>query len=211
MRIGIFEGSFNLPHKVHKKIATSLGKYGYLDKVIFVPTGNRYKKKELVDAKDRFHMLSLMVKDCINLEVSSYEIQDYLVYTYQTLDYFQKKYVCDEIYFICGSDNLNEIAKWKNFEEILTKYKILVIKRDKENLDSILEELKGYQENIILIPYPFAKVSSTFVRGLIKSSQDSVSNYVTADVLDYIKKISCIFDKFFFQKKIVMDWLNTIQ
>ena len=64
--------------------------------------------------------------------------------------------------------------------------------------------MKGYQENIILIPYPFAKVSSTFVRGLIKSSQDSVSNYVTADVLDYIKKISCIFDKFFFQKKISM-------
>ena len=188
MRIGIFGGSFNPPHKVHKKIATSLVKYGYLDKVIFVPTGNRYKKKELVDAKDRFHMLSLMVKDSINLEVSSYEIQDYLVYTYQTLDYFQKKYVCDEIYFICGSDNLKEITKWKNFEEILTKYKILVIKRDKENLDSILEELKGYQENIILIPYPFAKVSSTFVRGLLKSSQDSVSNYVTADVLDYIKK-----------------------
>ena len=101
MRIGIFGGSFNLPHKVHKKIATSLVKYGYLDKVIFVPTGNRYKKKELVDAKDLFPMLSLMVKNYINLEVSSYEIQDYLVYTYQALDYFQKNmFVMKYIFFV---------------------------------------------------------------------------------------------------------------
>lgn len=39
MKIGIFGGSFNPPHKMHKKIAKVLIKKGYVDKVIFVPTG----------------------------------------------------------------------------------------------------------------------------------------------------------------------------
>ena len=37
MKIGIFGGSFNPPHNMHKEIASSLIKQGYIDKVIFVP------------------------------------------------------------------------------------------------------------------------------------------------------------------------------
>ena len=45
MKIGIFGGSFNPPHKMHKKIAKVLIKKGYVDKVIFVPTGMKYEYK----------------------------------------------------------------------------------------------------------------------------------------------------------------------
>lgn len=49
MKIGIFGGSFNPPHNMHQNIALNLIKLALLDRVIFVPTGDRYGKKELVD------------------------------------------------------------------------------------------------------------------------------------------------------------------
>ena len=45
MRIGVFGGSFNPPHKMHEDIAHSLKESNLLDKIIFVPTGSKYKYK----------------------------------------------------------------------------------------------------------------------------------------------------------------------
>ena len=47
MRIGIFGGSFNPPHKTHLKMVIELLDRGYVDKIIFVPTGNKYKYKRI--------------------------------------------------------------------------------------------------------------------------------------------------------------------
>ena len=129
MKIGIFGGSFNPPHKMHKTIALELIKKHYVDKVIFVPTGSKYKyKNNLLSDEVRLEMLKLMCNDNNNLEVSDYELKDYVVYTYETLNYFKNKYKDDEIYFICGSDNLSYIDMWKKGKDILSNNKILVIK-----------------------------------------------------------------------------------
>ena len=55
--------------------------------------------------------------------MSKYEFGK-LTYTYQTLEHCQKKYEDDEIYFICGSDNLAEIDTWREYEIILSNFKI---------------------------------------------------------------------------------------
>ena len=78
MKIGIFGGSFNPPHKMHKNIALNLIKNKYLDKVIYVPTGNKYNKKDLIDAMDRYNMLKIMIEGYKNLELSNYEIKNTL-------------------------------------------------------------------------------------------------------------------------------------
>ena len=97
MRIGIFGGSFNPPHKMHKNIALNLIKNNYLDKAIYVPTGNKYNKNNLIDSTHRYNMIKLMISDVNNLEVSDYELKNTLTYTYQTLNYFKEKYPNDEI------------------------------------------------------------------------------------------------------------------
>ena len=74
MRVGIFGGTFNPPHKMHLNIALTLIKNNYVDKVIFVPTGNKYDRKDLNNELDRFNMVNLMFKDYDNLEVSDYEL-----------------------------------------------------------------------------------------------------------------------------------------
>ena len=65
MKIGIFGGSFNPPHNMHKNIALDLLKNKYLDKVIYVPTGNKYNKKGLANQNDRYNMFTF-IYDQIN-------------------------------------------------------------------------------------------------------------------------------------------------
>lgn len=178
MRIGIFGGCFNPPHNMHKDIAVNLINKGYLDKVIYVPTGNCYQKKDLIDAKDRYQMLKIMINNNPNLLVSNIEIKNNLTYTYQTLDYFQKKYKDDKICFICGSDNLNEITTWKNYKYILDNYKLLVIRRGSYNI-------KSKFKNVIIVDIPISNISSTMIRNSLKDNKNYC--YLDQEVQKYIK------------------------
>ena len=179
MTPGIFGGCFNPPHNMHKKIAVDLINNNYLDKVIFVPTGNRYNKKGLIDAKYRMDMLKLMCADNTNLYVSDFELNRSLTYTYETLDYFKCKYPNDTIYFICGSDNLKEFTTWKRYEYILKNYKILVIRRNNDDLDNIINQINS--KSIILTNIKKQDLSSTMIR------ENLNGNYLDAKVYKYIK------------------------
>ena len=188
MKIGIFGGSFNPPHKMHKKIALDLIKNNYVDKIIFVPTGCKYKyKNNLLSNEIRFKMLMLMCKDNCNLYVSNYEFKDDVVYTYETLDYFKNKYKDDDIYFICGTDNLSYMDKWKRGEYILSNNKILVIKRDTFDINTLLDKYKDYKNNIIVTDIKESEISSTKIREMIYNNK-RVKNYLDNKVLDYIIK-----------------------
>lgn len=184
MRIGIFGGSFNPPHKVHENIATYLLDHDYVDKIIFVPTGSKYKyKHNLISDKDRYNMINIIAKKRVEFAVSDYDLKDYPVYTYQTLRHFSALYPDDEIYFICGSDNLSYIDSWENALEILTNYKILVIKREGDDIDKILEKLTSYRENIIITGMVETKLSSTMIRDKVFLN---LENALDKDVYLYI-------------------------
>lgn len=188
MKIGIFGGSFNPPHKMHKKIALDLIKNNYVDKIIFVPTGCKYKyKNNLLSNEIRFKMLMLMCKDNCNLYVSDYEFKDDVVYTYETLDYFKNKYKDDDIYFICGTDNLSYIDKWKNGRGVLTNNKLLIIKRKTDNINDLLVKFKDYKNNIIVTNVLENEISSTEIRNNIKKGNVyDIESYVEKEVFNYI-------------------------
>lgn len=187
MKIGIFGGSFNPPHKIHQKIANYLVKNNYLDKVIFVPTGSNYEKPYLASEQDRYNMLKLMIGNVSYLDISTYEFGK-LTHTYQTLDYFKKYYKDDEIYFICGSDNLKDIKTWKRYQYVLSNYKLLVIRRNGESITDILSELKSYQDNIIVIDDIKSSLSSTSIRKRFKDDKKLVKDEnIDSKVFEYIK------------------------
>lgn len=187
MKIGIFGGSFNPPHKIHQKIANYLVKNNYLDKVIFVPTGSNYEKPYLASEQDRYNMLKLMIGNVSYLDISTYEFGK-LTHTYQTLDHFKEHYKDDEIYFICGSDNLKEIKTWKRYQYILSNYKLLVIRRNGESITDILSELKSYQDNIIVIDDIKSSLSSTSIRKRFKDDKNLVKDgNIDSKVFEYIK------------------------
>ena len=54
MKIGVFGGSFNPIHNMHLKIAESLLRKKYGDKIIFMPTDDHYSyKTHMISGKRR--------------------------------------------------------------------------------------------------------------------------------------------------------------
>ena len=91
LKIGIFGGCFNPPHKMHENIAKELIEKNELDKIVFVPTGNSYNKKGLVDIQKRVDMLNLIFEENQNILVSDISSNENYTYTYQVLDYFKSQ------------------------------------------------------------------------------------------------------------------------
>ena len=188
MKIGVFGGSFNPPHKMHLKIGLELVNKQYVDKVVYVPTGSKYKyKNNLLPDKNRLEMLNILTKNQENLGVNDYELKDKVVYTCETLAYFKELYPNDQIYFICGADNLSYIDKWKNGEEILNNYKIIAMKRKGEDIEELLKKFEYYQENIIVADVEQQDVSSTDIREKLKNNEN-VLDVLDKDVYEYIRK-----------------------
>lgn len=185
MKIGIFGGCFNPPHKMHKKIAIDLIKNKYIDQVIYVPTGDSYKKDNLISLKERYNMLKIMFKNINNVIISDISKDNKYTYTYEILDYYQKQYPEDDIYFICGTDNLKEFKTWKRNEYVIKNYKLLIINRNNET-KNLLKEFKE-NNNIIITKIKTNGISSSLVRNNIEENKD-VNSYLDKEVYKYIIK-----------------------
>lgn len=190
MKIGIFGGSFNPPHNMHIDIAKQLLNKQYVDKLFFVPTGSKYKyKNNLAPDNNRLDMLNIIAAQNEGMEVSDFELKDYVVYTCDTLAHFHELFPNDEIYFICGTDNLSYIDKWKTGLDLLKNNKFLIIDREGNEVNALLEKYKDYKENIIVSDIPLNNISSTIIRNLIEENKrEELSNYLDPAIIDYIYK-----------------------
>ena len=192
--LAVFGGSFNPPLMSHFNLAKQiLENNNKIEKIFFVPVSNKYKKVDLIDDNHRYNMLKLMCEDEEKLNVLDIEIKhNKQLYTIETLDLFKKEYGKDyDICFIMGTDNLKELETWKDPERLLSGYKIIVLGRNDDDIDSIIEEsilLKKYKKSIIQIKeIDRINISSTMIRNKIKNSED-VKEYLLKKVLDYIEK-----------------------
>ncbi len=190
-KIAMYGGSFNPIHNAHIAFAENLLDKGYLDKIVFVPNGNGYVYKSLLEEKHRLEMVKLAISSNDNLEVSSYEFDD-VKYTYQTLDYLQSINKDDTIYLIMGSDNFKWLDEWKRYEYILENYKIIVVLRESQTVTEELIKYRKYSSNITVVEDFSSPISSTIIRDKIynglydevnKLIPDKVFNYITANSL----------------------------
>lgn len=187
MRIGIIGGSFNPPHKLHKQMGLETIKNNLVDKVIYVPTGDKYAKKGLLEGTHRYNMVKLMCEDNDYLEYSDYEVERGCSYTYETLDYFQKENPEDEIYFILSTDLILDIENWKNPDYILANYKLIGLKREGYNYLKLPEIYTKYPNSLTTYDFNMAELSSTIIRKEIKNNeQEKLEKYLDSNVLDYI-------------------------
>ena len=189
MKIGIFGGSFNPPHKMHLNIIEELLNTNILDKIIIVPTGLHYSyKNNLISNEHRFNMLKIMTKHNNKIEVSDFEFKDEEIHSYDTLEHYKNIYKNDTIYFICGLDNISYVDKWYKGEYLLNNYKFLVITRDTNNLDEILLKYEKYKDNIIITNIKSNTISSSYIREELKNNNYNLEKYLDKEVLNYIKE-----------------------
>ena len=188
MKIGIFGGSFNPPHKMHKAIVKELINKKYVDLVIIVPTGIKYHYKNNLLGNDiRYRLLKEMTKNEDNILISTYEFQEKEVYTYETMEHYQKQYPDDELYFICGSDNMKYLKEWKEWEKLIEKYNLLVIPRNTKKVEEIKKEFAPYLEHIVIANMEANDISSTIIRNALKENNNELlKKYLDKEVLEDI-------------------------
>lgn len=188
MKIGIYGGSFNPCHLMHKQIVLSLLEKNIFDRIIILPTGNFYNKKNLLKGEERKKMLELMFNNNSRIIICDYEFKNNLISTYRSLDYLQNLYKGDKLYFIMGSDNILNFDKWKRYDYILDNYNLLIIKRKGIDIKDSIEKYNQYKGEIILLDLDLLDVQSNIIRDFLNKEQyDNAKCYLDPNVLEYIK------------------------
>lgn len=192
-RIVVFGGAFNPPLNSHFSLAEQIvNEYEEVDKVLFVPVNNYYNKPGLLGNEHRYNMLKLVVDKNPNFGISRVELDSSRpLFTIETMELLSKEYPDYDMLFTIGSDNLKEIHTWEKAEELVTKYKILVLERDEDNMDEIITSndfLIKHKDSFIKVKNNVrSNLSSTFVRNKINEGKSI--RYLTPDeVVFYIEE-----------------------
>lgn len=178
MKIGIYVGSFNPPHKGHIKIVNHLIENKYVDKILIIPTNNYWNKTNLVDLNHRINMLNIFKNENIIINNTLNNLE----YTYQIIRELKKD--GNEYSLILGADNIINFDKWKNYNELL-KLELLIINRNKINIHEHLNKLNK-RDNYKIIDIKNIDISSTYIRNNLNNK--NITNIIDKRVLDYIKK-----------------------
>ncbi len=183
-RIGLFFGSFNPIHHGHLMLANYLVEYTDLQEVWFVvsPHNPLKDKKTLLADYHRLDMVSMAINDYPRFRVSDIEFRmPKPSFTIDTLVRLSEKHPGKLFSVICGMDSLQSFHKWKNFEQILENYRLIVYPR-KNHIASALENHPAVQ----IVQAPEIEVSSSFIRQGIWEGKD-LNFFVPAKVYRYIQ------------------------
>ena len=187
MRIGIFGGSFDPIHTGHAIIAQYMISSGLVDRLWFmVSPVNPLKvdKERQVADTDRLRMVEMVSHPMDGVETSAFEFtMPRPSYTIDTLNALQAKFPDDEFYLVTGGDNWQIFNKWRNSEEILAKYHLLIYPRLGYEVNIPVE----LQDRVKLVDAPIIELSSTEIRQRLANGK-SVRYYVPDEVMGYIER-----------------------
>src|SRR5688500_16741853 len=167
MKIGLYFGSFNPVHIGHLIIGNYISNYGSVDQVWFVlsPQNPLKPQANLLNEYHRQHLLLSAIEGENRLKCSTIEFHlPRPSYTIDTLAYLKEKYPEHSFSVIMGSDSLQNIKKWKNYELLIREYPILVYKR-------LNFEINNLKANITVLNAPLLEISSTNIREMIKKGK----------------------------------------
>ena len=190
-KCGFFGGSFNPVTKAHIELANEIANKYSLDKVIFVPVGDKYNKTGLVSEMHRFNMLKIAICKYDNLEVSNIELnQEKNLTTLEAFNMIENKYPNVHKFYIMGVDNVFKMLLSNDFETLVKNYKYIIIERNKmkckDLIKSNLELIRNEENFIIMDNVKYKETSSTKVREELQKNTN-LNNMIDKNVLDYIK------------------------
>ena len=190
-RLGIYGGTFSPPHLGHFRAAESFISGAELDKLLIMPDGTPPHKTEYgnATAEDRLNMCRIAFSSLPKTEISDFEIlRGGKSYTYLTLEAFSSSDT--ELYFLCGTDMLLTLDRWRCPEVIFDLATICYVRRedDRDNDALIKEKVAEYRERfsarILEISHTVREVSSSALREDILRSGESPD--IDKNVFDYI-------------------------
>lgn len=199
IKLVFFGGSFNPPTYAHLEIAKTVLNKEDLNKFIFVPVGNTYKKPDLIDEKYRYEMLKLLCRNEKKIFADDIELkQKNNISTIEAFTMIESKYKRIyneniEISYVMGADNFIKLPTWNDAETLIRKYKYIIFKRDNLNLESFIEKnelVTKYKNNFkILEIEKYQENRSSIIRNFVKENRyEEARQYTKPEIVDYINQ-----------------------
>ena len=194
MRLGVLGGTFDPPHVGHLILAEEARTRLQLEKVLFVPAGDPWRKasQEITPAEHRLAMVRLMLASDPYFEVSTLEVERQgPSYTVDTLEALHQQ--CGpglELYFILGEDALHDLPNWKEPARIVSLAWLAVVPRPPERgwTSADLEAAApGLSQRVVRLPMLTIDISSTALRERARAGL-SLRYLVPLGVEEYIRR-----------------------
>lgn len=184
--IGLFFGSFNPIHIGHLIIANYIVEYTDLAEIWFVisPHNPLKDKSTLLPDHHRLALVNVAVENDPRFKPCDIEFKlPRPSFTIHTLTYLKEKYPDREFTIIMGSDNLQSIEKWRNYEQIIENHKLVVYPRQGSDGGKFKEH-----KNVIWVSAPLMEISSSFIRKAIKDKKE-IQYFLPVEVYKYIREM----------------------
>lgn len=178
-------GTFDPVHHGHLVAASEAATRFDLDEVVFVPTGQPYRKSGAVSpAEDRYLMTVIATASNPRFSVSRVDVdREGATYTVDTLRDLSRIFPHDELFFITGADALEQILSWHRAREMFELAHFVGVTRPGFELDG--DHLPRGASS--LLDVPAMAISSTAVRERVSRSEP-VWYLVPDGVVQYISK-----------------------
>ena len=193
MKIGIFGGTFDPPHKGHKTAVRAARDALDLDQVYVIPTGQPPHKTAAEDtpgAKARAHMVSLQFTNEPRVDVLDVELQrEGKSYTIDTVRYLRERHPDAMLYLIMGTDMFLGLEQWREVDLLMQMVTPVVFARTIGDHAAILAQLehmrKTYGIESRFIEHAIVDISSSQVRKALKNRQgaDLVNDAVYVEIV----------------------------
>lgn len=175
LRVGMFGGAFDPPHRAHRMLAeaalTQLG----LDVLHILPTGQAWhKSRVLTPAEHRLSMCLLAFGDLPSTRIDTREVRRQgPSYTADTLHELGAEYPGAELFLILGADQLLAFKSWVRWPEVLAQATLAVANRTTQiGADGVHEEGDEMDLSSVDLPFqrlnmPLKNISATAVRARV--------------------------------------------
>ena len=194
MRLGVLGGTFDPPHVGHLILAEEARTRLQLEKVLFVPAGDPWRKagQEVTPAEHRLAMLRLLLAADPYFEVLPLEVERQgPSYTVDTLEALHQRYGPGlEFYFILGEDALHDLPNWKEPARIVSLAWLAVAPRPADGgwaRADLEAAVPGVSQRIVALPMPIIDISSTALRERARAGL-SLRYLVPLAVEEYIRR-----------------------
>ena len=194
MRVGLFGGSFDPPHRGHLAVAETVRERFALDRVLLAPAAIQPLKLRGAHASftDRLRMVELLCEGTTGIEASAIDgptADGKPNYTIDTLHRLRNQLPPGaEIFLILGADAFLGIRQWKDSEALLKEARWIVVSRPGFELHKLetLELTPQQRARIDTLSELENSVSATEVRERLHQHDNAVA-LVPPKVLEYIR------------------------
>ena len=174
LRIGLFGGTFDPPHRGHIAVAADVADALDLDQVLWIPAAQP-PHKSLVSAASlalRLEMTRVAVKVDSRFEVSNIEVERGGVsYTLDTVQALRESHPGTILFLIIGTDQFRGFDTWRNPEKLLELAELVVMDRGGQSGQDCVPEIEDIGK-VHFVSVGQVDISSTDVRSAAHNGQD---------------------------------------